>query len=71
MGRTEIDLDDALVSEAARALGTCTTSDTVNRALREVLETRRRTAALARLRKAAADGAFDLEMLEGKKHRLP
>ena len=50
----------------AKALGTSTKKDTVNSALREVLENRRRALALTRLRAAAADGAFDLELLEDK-----
>ncbi|HEX3195324.1 MAG TPA: type II toxin-antitoxin system VapB family antitoxin, partial [Streptosporangiaceae bacterium] len=37
MSRTVIDLDDELVAEVARALGTRTKKDTVNTALREVL----------------------------------
>lgn len=40
--------------------------DTVNTALREILETQRRVLALTRLRAAAADGAFDLELFEDK-----
>ena len=60
MSRTVIDLDDELVAEVARALGTRTKKDTVNTALREVLENRRRAVALTRLREAAAEGAFDL-----------
>ena len=38
MTRTVIDLDDALVADVAVALGTRTKKDTVNMALREVLE---------------------------------
>jgi Arc/MetJ family transcription regulator len=68
MSRTVIDLDDELVADAARALGTRTKKDTVNTALREVLENRRRAVALTRLREATADGAFDLELLEGKRN---
>jgi len=68
MSRTVIDLDDALVADAARALGTRTKKDTVNTALREVLEIRRRALALTRLRDATADGAFDLTLLEDKKN---
>lgn len=52
MSRTVIDLDDDLVAEVARALGTRTKKDTVNTALREVLENRRRAVALTRLREA-------------------
>ena len=61
-----IDLDDNLVAEVARALGTRTKKDTVNSALREVLENRRRAVALTRLREATADGAFDLALLADK-----
>jgi Arc/MetJ family transcription regulator len=58
MTRTVIDVDDDLVAEAAQALGTRTKKDTVNTALREVLENRRRALALTRLREAASDGAL-------------
>jgi Arc/MetJ family transcription regulator len=68
MSRTVIDLDDDLVAEVAKALGTSTKKDTVNRALREVLENRRRALALTRLREAAADGAIDLTLLADKKN---
>lgn len=71
MSRTVIDLDDDLVAEAARALGTRTKKDTVNNALREVLETRRRAMALTRLREAAEDGAFDLTLLADKHQYRP
>jgi Arc/MetJ family transcription regulator len=63
-----IDLDDDLMTEAARALGTRTKKDTVNQALREVLESRRRAMALTRLREVVADGAIDLEILADKRH---
>ena len=68
VSRTVIDLDDELVAEVARALGTRTKKDTVNTALREVLENRRRAVALTRLREAAAEGAFDLELLDDKRN---
>jgi Arc/MetJ family transcription regulator len=68
MSRTVIDLDDELVAEVARALGTRTKKDTVNTALREVLENRRRAVALTRLREAAAEDAFDLGVLEDKRN---
>jgi Arc/MetJ family transcription regulator len=66
VSRTVIDLDDDLVAEVAQALGTRTKKDTVNSALREVLENRRRAMALTRLREATADGAFDLTLLADK-----
>ncbi|GGU71535.1 hypothetical protein GCM10010211_41480 [Streptomyces albospinus] len=66
MSRTVIDLDDELLAEVAQALGTSTKKETVNTALREVLKNRRRALALARLRGAAAEGAFDLDLFDDK-----
>jgi Arc/MetJ family transcription regulator len=71
MTRTMIDLDDELVAEVSKALGTRTKKETVNSALREVLETRRRAMALARLRSLVADGAVDSEFLMDKKNYRP
>jgi Arc/MetJ family transcription regulator len=68
MSRTVIDLDDALVAEVARELGTTTKKETVNRALREVLEHRRRAVAITRLRAAVAEGAIDLAVLQDKRN---
>ena len=66
MSRTVIDLDDELVAEVSRALGTRTKKDTVNMALREVLDGRRRALALTRLRETTEDGGFDLGLLADK-----
>lgn len=66
MSRTVIDLDDELVASVAKELGTSTKKDTVNAALREVLENRRRALALTRLRDATTEGAFDLTLLQDK-----
>jgi Arc/MetJ family transcription regulator len=68
MSRTVIDLDDALVADVAKALGTRTKKETVNTALWEVLENRRRALALVRLRSTAADGGIDLDLLEDKRN---
>jgi Arc/MetJ family transcription regulator len=68
MSRTVIDLDDALLDDVAAALGTRTKKDTVNTALREILEIRRRALALTRLRTAASDGAFDADILADKRN---
>ncbi|MEU0278414.1 type II toxin-antitoxin system VapB family antitoxin [Streptomyces sp. NPDC006195] len=68
MSRTVIDLDDELLADVARALGTSTKKETVNTALREVLENRRRALALTRLRATAAEGAFDLHLFEDKRN---
>ena len=67
MARTVIDLDDELVASVARELGTTTKKDTVNAALRAVLDARRRALALTRLREAATEGAFDLALLRDKR----
>ena len=66
MSRTVIDLDDELVASVAKELGTSTKKDTVNAALREVLENRRRALALTRLRDATTGGAFDMALLQDK-----
>ena len=68
MARTVIDLDDELVASVARELGTRTKKDTVNAALREVLTNRQRALALTRLRDAAAEGAFDLALIQDKQN---
>ncbi|MGW1988675.1 type II toxin-antitoxin system VapB family antitoxin [Embleya sp. NPDC001921] len=68
MARTVIDLDDDLVAAVAQALGTGTKRETVNTALREVLDNRRRALALTRLRAAADTDAFDLDVLEDKRN---
>ena len=59
MSRTVIDLDDELVAEAARALGTRTKKDTVNLALREFAARHRRVAALEHYAKLAAGWDFE------------
>ncbi len=71
MTRTMIDLDDDLVAEVAKVLGTSTKKETVNTAMRHVLETRRRAMALTRLRALVADGAVDTEFLMDKKNYRP
>lgn len=65
MAKTLIDIDDELLAEATVALGTATKRETVNSALQfAVDETRaRRTAAMERLERLAAEGAFDFERL--------
>jgi Arc/MetJ family transcription regulator len=56
-----------LVIRVAKELGTTTKKDTVNAALREILENRRRALALTRLRDAVTDGALDLGLLQDKR----
>jgi Arc/MetJ family transcription regulator len=68
VSRTVIDLDDDLVADVSRALGTHTKKETVNAALREVLEYRRRALALTRLRESTDEGAFDLSLFQDKRN---
>lgn len=68
MSRTVIDLDDDLLAQVAKTLGTTTKKDTVNGAMREILMRQRRALALARLRDAAEEGAFDLDLLVEKRN---
>ncbi|GIH70913.1 type II toxin-antitoxin system VapB family antitoxin [Sphaerimonospora thailandensis] len=64
MAKTVIDLDDEALAEAARLLGTSTKKDTVNAALREIVDRRRRAAAVARMREMVAAGEVDLSIIE-------
>ncbi|MFI0718118.1 type II toxin-antitoxin system VapB family antitoxin [Streptomyces sp. NPDC021224] len=57
-----------MLADVAQALGTSTKKDTVNTALREVLDNRRRALALNRLRSAADEGSFDLDLCEDKRN---
>ncbi|MER7726289.1 type II toxin-antitoxin system VapB family antitoxin [Streptomyces sp. NPDC096323] len=68
MSLTVIDIDDELLAAAAQTLGTSTTQETVNTALREVWETRRQAVALTRLRRAVGEGAFGLDAF-GRRRR--
>ena len=64
MSRTVIDLDDEALAEAARHLGTSTKRDTVNAALREIADRRRRAAAVQRMRQMVSDGEIDFSVIE-------
>jgi Arc/MetJ family transcription regulator len=64
MTKTLIDLDDEALTEAARLLGTSSKKDTVNAALREIIDRRRRAAAVARMREMVANGEIDLSAIE-------
>jgi len=59
MSRTVIDIDDEALTEAMRQLGLTTKRDTVNAALREIVDRRRRAAAIARMRSMVVDGEID------------
>ncbi|MFC7246444.1 type II toxin-antitoxin system VapB family antitoxin [Catellatospora aurea] len=66
MSRTMIDLDDELLAEAARLLGTETKKDTVNAALREVAARLRRIEALHELQAMTARGEIDADAWEAR-----
>lgn len=63
MARTVIDVDDDALAEAARYLGTTTKKDTVNAALHEINDRRRRAAAIDRMRQMVAEGKVDLDVI--------
>ncbi|WP_063045886.1 type II toxin-antitoxin system VapB family antitoxin [Nocardia pseudovaccinii] len=69
MARTVIDVDDDALTEAARYLGTSTKRDTVNAALHEIIDRRRRAAALERMRQMVDAGEIDFSILEPGAHR--
>jgi Arc/MetJ family transcription regulator len=64
MTKTLIDLDDEALAEAAKLLGTSSKKDTVNAALREIVDRRRRAAAIARMREMVADREIDFSVIE-------
>lgn len=63
MAQTLIDLDDEALAEAARLLGTSTRKDTINTALREIVDRRGRAEAVARMRAMVAEGEIDLSLV--------
>ncbi|WP_346105601.1 type II toxin-antitoxin system VapB family antitoxin [Nonomuraea maheshkhaliensis] len=63
MTKTLIDLDEEALAEAARVLGTSTRKDTVNAALREIVDRRSRAEAGARMRAMVAEGEIDLSVI--------
>jgi len=66
VARTLLDLDEALLAEAAIALGTSSKGDTVTLALRRVVDDARawRARGLAQLVDVADSGGFDFARLE-------
>ncbi|MDQ1045816.1 type II toxin-antitoxin system VapB family antitoxin [Streptomyces sp. V4I2] len=68
MTKTLIDIDEELLAEAAIAFGTKTKKDTVNAALREGVERKKRALALARLAARADAGDFDM-LLDKESYR--
>ncbi|MEU2575427.1 type II toxin-antitoxin system VapB family antitoxin [Streptomyces anulatus] len=68
MSRTVIDLDDEALAAAATELGTTTKRDTINTALREVVERNRRLRALHELQDIVQEeGGLDMDVLLDKR----
>ncbi|MFI6582287.1 type II toxin-antitoxin system VapB family antitoxin [Embleya sp. NPDC050493] len=65
MSEALIDIDDEALAIVARMLGTTTTRDTINTALRRMAaaEIERRTVAIERIRELVAEGALNMEVL--------
>jgi Arc/MetJ family transcription regulator len=59
MSVTQVDLDDEALQEAMRLLGTKTKKETINMALREVVQRMRRMEAFDRLLERGRRGEFD------------
>ncbi len=59
MSVTQVDLDDEALNEAMRLLGTKTKKETINMALREVVQRMRRMEAFDRLLEMGQRGDFD------------
>jgi Arc/MetJ family transcription regulator len=57
--RTNIDLDDKLLSKAMKALGTTTKKATVEKALQQIVDNHRGRLAIANLRGMGWDGDLD------------
>lgn len=67
MSRTVIDLDDEALEAAAIELGTTTKRETVNTALREIVERNRRLRALHELQDITQEGGLDMDILLDKR----
>ncbi|MEV6976764.1 type II toxin-antitoxin system VapB family antitoxin [Kitasatospora sp. NPDC093806] len=59
MSMTNVDVDDAILAEAMRLMGTSTKKDTINGALADYVNRLKRLEALERLSARAARGEFD------------
>jgi Arc/MetJ family transcription regulator len=68
MSKLLVEVDDAILAEAGEVLGTKTKKDTVNAALLEVTQRRKRLRALDRLVEMAEEGAFDVDLLLDKRN---
>lgn len=62
MSKTSVEVDQDIVREAAAILGTRTLRDTIDAALREVVQAKRRLELVAML---SQEGRFDFEASEG------
>ncbi len=69
MGVTNVEIDDEVLAEAMRLMGTSTKKDTINGALRDYVRRLKRLEALEKLSARAARGEFDeaIEAYEARK----
>ncbi len=68
MSKLLVEVDDDVLAEASALLGTKTKKDTVNAALLEVTQRRKRLRALDRLVEMGEEGAFDVDVLLDKRN---
>ena len=68
MSKLLVEVDDDVLAEASALLGTKTKKDTVNAALIEVTQRRKRLRALDRLVEMGQEGAFDVDVLLDKRN---
>jgi Arc/MetJ family transcription regulator len=65
MTKTVIDIDDELLAEAGKALGTTTKKDTVNKALKEIVRLRAVEQHVESLRNGLYADLLDPEVMKG------
>ena len=68
MSKTSVEIDSDIARQAAEILGTSTLRDTIDRALHEVLDAKRRLALIALL---SEEGRFDFAAIEDAWGGLP
>ncbi|MCE2512459.1 MAG: type II toxin-antitoxin system VapB family antitoxin [Acidimicrobiia bacterium] len=62
MSKTSVEIDRDIAAQAADILGTATLRDTIDAALREIVNARRRLELMALL---SEPGRFDFDVIEG------
>ncbi|MEV7597752.1 type II toxin-antitoxin system VapB family antitoxin [Kitasatospora sp. NPDC089797] len=72
MSMTNVDIDDAILAEAMRLMGTTTKKDTINNALADYVSRLKRLEAMEKLSRRAAEGRFEptVRLHEARKRAL-